>query len=76
VKGFLDAKSANDAHAELVAMLISSDPSLLLSLTSATRMRVGALLLKSANATGIATPYAELRNPTHVLGASVAAAPA
>lgn len=72
VKGFLEAKSANDAHAQLVAMLISSDPSLLLSLTLATRMRVGALLLKNANATGIAVPYAELRNPAHVLGACVA----
>ena len=72
VSGFLDAKSSIDAHAELVAMLLSSDPSLLLSLTPATRMRVEALLLKNANATGIAGPYAELRNPAHVLGASVA----
>lgn len=72
VSGFLDAKSAIDAHAQLVAMLISSDPSLLLSLTPATRMRVEALLLKNANATGITVPYAELRNPAHVLGASVA----
>jgi hypothetical protein len=72
VKGFLDAKSANDAHGELVAMLISSDPMLLLSLTPATRIRVEALLLKNANSTGIMVPYAELRNPAHVLGASVA----
>lgn len=73
VKGFLDAKSANDAYAQLVTMLISSDPSLLLSLTLATRMRVEALLLKNANNTGITVPYAELRNPAHVLGASVVA---
>jgi len=72
VNGFLDAKSAINAHAQLVAILISSDPSLLLSLTPATRMRVEALLLKNANATGITVPYAELRNPAHVLGASVA----
>lgn len=72
VKGFLDAKSANDAHAELVAMLISSDPSLLSSLTPVTRMRVAALLLKNAKDTGVTVPYAELRNPAHVLGASVA----
>jgi hypothetical protein len=72
VKGFLDAKCANDAHAPLVSMLISTDPLLLSSLTPATRIRVGALILKNANDTGITLPYASIRNPAHVLGASVA----
>jgi hypothetical protein len=73
VKTFLDAKSANDAHAQLVAMLVSSDPSLLLQLTPAGRMRVRALLLKNANDIGIAVPFGELRHPAHVLAACVAA---
>jgi hypothetical protein len=73
VKGFLDPKTTNDAHAQLVSMLICRDPSLLLSLSTATRMRVGSLLLKNANATGTTVPYGELRNPAHVLGSSVAA---
>jgi hypothetical protein len=52
-------------------MLISIDPSLLLSLTPATHVRIEALLLKNANATTTTVPYYQLINPTHVLEATV-----
>jgi hypothetical protein len=71
VKGFLDPKAANDVHAENIAMLITSDPSLLQLLSPATRMRVEALLLKNPNTLGTGVPFTELRNPAHVLGSCI-----
>lgn len=71
VKGFLDPKAANDVHAQNIAMLIASDPSLLQFLSPATRMRVEALLLKNANTVGTGVPFTELRNPAHVLGSCI-----
>jgi hypothetical protein len=71
VKGFLDPKAANDVHAENIAMLAASDPSLLQLLSPATRMRVEALLLKNANTIGTGVPFIELRNPTHVLASCI-----
>ena len=73
VKGFLDPKAANDVHAQNIAMLIAADPSLLQSLSPATRMRVEALLLKNANTVGTGVPFTELRNPAHVLASCISA---
>jgi hypothetical protein len=73
VKGFFDPKAANDMHAENIAMLITSDPWLLQSLSLVTRMRVAALLLKHANTIGTGVSFTELRNPAHVLGSCVSA---
>lgn len=71
VKGFLDPKAANNVHAQNISMLITADPSLLLTLSPATRMRVEALLLKNANDVGIGVPFTELRNPAHVLASAI-----
>src|SRR5262249_29875742 len=66
-----DPKAAADVHAQNIAMLIAADPSLLVSLSPATRMRVEALLLKNANTVGTAVPFTELRNPAHVLASCI-----
>ncbi|WP_259257261.1 MULTISPECIES: hypothetical protein [Bradyrhizobium] len=71
VKGFIDPKAANDVHSQNISMLIAVDPSLLLSLSPATRMRVESLLLTNANAVGTEVPFTELRNPAHVLASCV-----
>ncbi|MBR1366346.1 hypothetical protein [Bradyrhizobium ottawaense] len=71
VKGFIDPKATNDVHAENIAMLIAVDPSLLVALSPATRMRVEGLLLKNANTVGTGVPFTELRNPAHVLASCV-----
>ncbi|MCP3400500.1 hypothetical protein [Bradyrhizobium sp. CCGB20] len=71
VKGFVDPKASNDAHAQNIAMMVTADPSILRSLSVATRMRVEALLLKNASAVGLEVPYPELRNPARILASCI-----
>lgn len=73
VKKFLDPKSSNPANAEFFSMLVTCAPELVTSLDPATKLRVRALLLANAKTIGVRQPYAELRQPAHVLGASIRA---
>lgn len=72
IKGFLDPKSSDAKFAELVSMLVASDPTLLSSLEPGTKLRVKTLLKLNADAVGVALPYQQLRHPAHVLGSCVA----
>jgi hypothetical protein len=72
IKGFLDPRSSDPKFAELVSMLVASDPMLLSSLEPGTKLRVKTLLMLNAEATGVALPYQQLRHPAHVLGSCVA----
>jgi hypothetical protein len=69
VKKLIDPKSSNDKNAEFFSMLATCDPEILTSLETGTKLRYRALLLKNAEALGVAIPYQQLRNPAHVLGA-------
>jgi hypothetical protein len=71
IKKFVAPKSSNDAYAETITELVTTDPELLPALSPADRLRVCALLMKNA-AAGKISLYQELRNPAHAL-ASMAA---
>jgi hypothetical protein len=73
VKSFLTPKASKDVHAAVVTAIVSSDPEILGVLPPATRIRVAALLQKNAEALGVKTPFAQLRNPAHALAMSVTA---
>ncbi len=72
VKGFLDPRSSDAQFAEFVSMLVASDPILLSSLETGTKLRVRTLLMLNAQTAGVALPYQQLRHPAHVLGLCVA----
>lgn len=72
VKGFLDPRSSDPQFAELVSMLIASDPLLLPSLEPGTKLRVKTLLMNNAETAGVALPYQLLKHPAHILGSCVA----
>ena len=72
VKDFLDPKSSDAKFAELVSMLVTSDPMLLSSLGPGTRLRIKTLLMLNAHAAGVALPYLQLKHPARTLGSCVA----
>ena len=71
IKSFLDPRSSNAQFAEFVSMLVASDPILLSSLETGTKLRVKTLLMLNAQAAGVSLPYQQLRHPAHVLGSCV-----
>lgn len=70
VKRFVAPKSSNDANAEVITALVTTDPEILPALTAADRLRVSALLVKNAAAVKT-TLYQELRNPAQALASMV-----
>ena len=71
INGFLDPKSSDPKSAELVSMMVATDPALLSALEPGTKLRVKKLLMLNADAVGVALPYQELKHPAHVLGSCV-----
>ena len=71
IKKLIDPKSSDIKNAEFFSMLATCDPELLTLPEFGTKLRYQALMLENAKTVGVAKPYQELRNPAHVLGASV-----
>lgn len=71
VKKFVTPKSSNDANAEALTALVTTDPEILSALTPTDKMRISALLLKNAEAVGRTALYQEVRNPAQAFASMV-----
>lgn len=70
IKFAIIPKATTDKHATLIMQLVATDPGILDKAPPATRARIAALLLSGGKEVGVAVPYAELRNPAHVLASA------
>ncbi|MCG4261968.1 hypothetical protein K6W36_15530 [Acetobacter senegalensis] len=71
IKAVITPKATTGTHATLIAQLAAVDPAILKSAPPVTKARVATLLLSNGKTVGVSVPYAELRNPAHVLASAV-----
>jgi hypothetical protein len=71
IKAGITPKATTDKHTTLITQLVTTDPKILEKAPPATKARIAALLLSGGKSVGVAVPYAELRNPAHVLASAV-----
>lgn len=71
IKSGIAPKATTDKHTTLITQLVSADPVILDEAPLATKARIAALLLNGGKSVGVSAPYAELRNPAHVLASAV-----
>ena len=71
IRSFLNDRSSDDKFAELISMMIASDPTLLSNLEPGTKLRIKKLLMLNAETVGVREPYQHIRHPAHILGACV-----
>lgn len=70
IKSAITPKATTDKHATLITQLVATDPVILDKAPPATKARIAALLLSGGKSVGVTVPYAELRNPAHVLASA------